>query len=356
MTTKERLRTLALLKVEQIGDINAPFRNESVAFRKMIQTAQKLNKGNFGKALFDYAYHKHDESCVMQTRPSECETCKTPDKCTGCYFAVKYNFQVQECETLQDAQERFTQELSHLREMSQCDSLRFTVQIVGYGLHEEIIEDSPHIVNVGEYYSKRELSHNGDCHWISENNVGSCEGKPHSEYCDIKVTETATHMVGRGKKRHEEPYTYERTVGDEACFSEDKYSQDQGYGFIRDTETRLVPGHLQVRLMVQGKFLTGHIEISMPLEAKDEIQDLTYQPFLTNDFNIDPNTVLEKARMLAIEREVRNGNDNPTTPEDDELLEDGDLERAESVILERVAPENFQVLGSTTCTNIHFRD
>lgn len=348
---------MALLKVEQIGDINAAFRNESVAFRKMIQIAQKLNKGNFGKALFEYAHHKHDESCVMQTRPLECQTCKTSSRCAGCYFAVKYNFQVQECEALQDAQERFTKELSQLREMSQCDTLQFTVKIVGYGLHEEEIEDSPHIVNKGEYYDMEEVT-------CTEHKSGEFEetphdrldGKIHATIENIKGTKTFTRFVGRGKKRHEETYQAETVIGQEPSFDKDEYDEDNGYGFIKDIETRLVPSHLQVRLMVHGKFVRGHTEITMPLQAETEIEELSYQPFLTNDFNVDPNAVLEKARMLAIEREVRNGNDNPTTPEDDELRADGDLERAESVILEREAPENFQVLGSTTCTNIKFRD
>lgn len=323
----------------------AAFHQETLAWKKMLSTVDALGKDKFSQILWDYSSHKHDESCVMQ-KQEECGTFTNCGKgsCADCHYAMN-DMKPEECQTMQELAEKWHKTWMQIQEMT--SSYGVTVEVERFSMTtQEIEEGAWNIVPRGTYYDIEEI----ECceHWvpdqinIEESVSDRLEGKIHGQYFKIQGKESRTRMVGRGKKRHEETYEIDTVIGQEARFDKDAYAKDDGWGFIRDSEERLVPSGITLRLRFEGKHIHGHKLLTIGIgnngewegnwRTGSEIQGLVMEPFVANTFNIDPQAVMEKARMLAIEREVRNGNEEPTTPEDSELEEDGFVEQAQATM------------------------
>jgi len=307
------------------SELSKPFHDESQAWKRMLVTVEALGKDKFSQILSEYAGHKHEESCVMQNQV-ECGTFTNCGKgsCEDCHFAMN-DMKPEECQTMQELAEKWHKTWTQIQEMT--SSYGVTAEVERFRMAEREIEEGAwNIVPRGSYYDIEAM----------------LEGKVHGHEYEIKGKETRTRMVGRGQKRHEETYEVDTIIGREARFDKDAYAKDDGWGFIRESEKRLVPSDITLRLRFEGKHIHGHKLLTVAIgnngewegnwRTGSEIQGLVMEPFVANTFNVDPKAVMEKARMLAIGHEVQNGNEEPTTPEDSELEEDGYVERAQEII------------------------
>ena len=312
-----------------IHELN-PFRAESVAWKRMLSTVQMLDKDKFSQILWDFAGHKHDESCVMHTVHDRGGFGET-DSAIGDF----------ECDTMQDLAEKWAKYWQQIQEAFGEFGVHVTVD--SFSLDEEEIETAAwNIAPKGEYYDMEDKTCKRSCNEYNEDAYDRISGKIHGTITNIKGAETRTRHVGRGKNRHEETFQVETTIGHEAQFDKDQYHLDDGWGFLRQNEKRLVPGTISLRFDFQGQHIRGHRLLTLGigrdgewhgnLGIDSEINALAIEPFTANTFNVDPRAVMEKARMLAIEHEVKNGNEDPTTPEDSELVEDGYLQQAQETI------------------------